>query len=186
MEQAKIAALLEKYWQAEATVEEEKQLADYFRQPAIPPEWEPWRNVFAYFEAEGQVTPGKDFEDKLLERIHRMETTGAGLPISRTLPTGSAPVLSLSRRAPWWAAAAVIVLAFGISRLGDRPGQTATSASSVTLSTAIKDTYDDPQLALAAIQRALHTASAKMNQGTTMAQKQIDRMNGGWQSALNN
>jgi hypothetical protein len=51
---------------------------------------------------------------------------------------------------------------------------------------AIKDTYEDPHQALAAIQKALHRVSAKMNQGKTMTQKQMDRMNEGWQSALTN
>ncbi|HWK07507.1 MAG TPA: hypothetical protein VNS58_27935 [Puia sp.] len=196
MEQVMIAALLEKYWLAETTVEEERQLAEYFRQPVIPAQWEPWRNVFAYFETEAQITPGEDFEARLLERIRQAEATAPG-PSNSDLR--AAPVRPLFRRAPWWAAAAVIILALGISRLAESPGAATTPNDSVAQSgaanagtttsgeaTAIKDTYDDPQQALAAIRRALGTASAKMNHGRNITQKQIDRMNDGLQSAIAN
>lgn len=210
MEKATIAALMEKYWRAETTVEEERQLADYFRLSSIPPEWEPMRNMFAFFEAEAQVTPGKEFEERLMERIRQIgegttdlpagadQLAGADLSASTDLPAGRqsapqpAPVRFLSRRAPWWAAAAVIILALGISRLqGPRPAvtpaltQTGPAFPSSQVTT-IKDTYEDPQQALAAIQKALHIAASKINHGKTMAQKQIDRMNDGWQSALTN
>ena len=224
MEQARVATLLEKYWQAETTVEEERQLADYFRQSSIPPEWEPLRNVFAFFEAEAQVTPGKEFEEKLMARIRQIGDADADQPADADLPAGinqpagtnqpaspdlsastgstrglftpapSTPIRFFSRRTPWWAAAAVIILSLGISRLLG-PGPVVTPAHPIakaapavpaTQAATIKDTYEDPHQALAAIQKALHRASAKMNQGKTLAQKQMDRMNDGWQSALTN
>src|SRR5258708_36606524 len=108
MEQVRVAELLEKYWQAETTGEEERQLAEYFRQPDIPAQWEPWRNIFAWFEAGAQITPGKDFENRLLERIREVEAAAGGSP---PLPdTGRTPVRPLFPRAPWWAAVAVIIL----------------------------------------------------------------------------
>src|SRR5258708_5486086 len=200
MEQVRVAELLEKYWQAETTVEEERQLAEYFRQPDIPAQWEPWRNIFAWFEAEAQITPRKDFENRLLERIREVEAAAVG---SAPLPDmGRTPVRPLFRRAPWWAAAAVIILALGISRLAESPGATPGSpaqsdganagsapgvnATGYSDATAIKDTYEDPQQTLAAIRRALGTASAKMNHGRTITQKQMDRMNDSWQSAIAN
>src|SRR5260221_4015522 len=99
MEQATIAALLERYWQAETTVEEERLLADYFRQPVIAPEWEPWRPVFTYFEAEAQLTPGADFESKLMERIRQAEEAAR-------------PPLFYKTR--WCAAAGIVLLGLGI------------------------------------------------------------------------
>ena len=193
MEQPMIAALLEKYWRAETTIEEEKQLAEYFTQPDIPAQWEPLRNVFAYFEEEAKVTPGEDFEARLLERILQVE---AHKP-------AHAPVRPLLNRNPWWAAAAVIILALGLSRLigpaqTGSPGQGSlaqsrdsapakeSAATAYNDAATIKDTYEDPQQALAAIRHALGTASAKMNSGKSITQKQMDRMNDGWQSALTN
>ena len=195
MEQAMIAALLEKYWRAETTIEEEKQLAEYFTQPVIPAQWEPLRNVFAYFEEEAKITPGEDFEARLLEHILQVEA-------HKPAPA-HAPVRPLLNRTPWWAAAAVIILALGLSRLIGPTGTGSSAQSSLAQSrgstpakegpatayndaAAIKDTYEDPQQALAAIRRALGTASAKMNRGKSITQKQMDRMNDGWQSALTN
>ena len=210
MEQTRIAALLEKYWQAETTVEEEKQLAEYFSQPTIPAEWEPLRHVFAYFVEEAKITTGADFESRLLERIRSIdasdaisfgsnEHSGAGPGLAHK----PAPVRPLFPRAPWWAAAAVIILSLGLSRLIESPGTSSPGQGSLAQSgdgnpaktnsataysdvNAMKDTYDDPQQALAAIRRALGTASAKMNHGKSITQKQMDRMSGGWQSVLTN
>jgi hypothetical protein len=190
MEQATIAALLERYWQAETTVEEERLLADYFRQPVIAPEWEPWRPVFAYFEAEAQLTPGADFESKLMERIRQGEET---TPVHPGTPAVKRSVHLLFYKTRWWAAAAIVLLGSGIFLVTQlrrttlpatagsvrQSGPIAQSASGIP---AIKDTYDDPQQALAAIQRALRTASAKMNHGRTITQRQMDHMNDSWQT----
>ena len=125
MEKERIAGLLEKYWQADTTVEEEKILAEYFRGPDIPPEWEPYRDIFTFYEEERQIK----------------------MPSGIVIPR---PV----HRMAWWAAAAVIILGLGLSlffREAPPPG--------------MKDTYDDPQQALAAVQKALFTASKKINKG---------------------
>jgi hypothetical protein len=140
MKRERIAALLEKYWQAETTVEEERILAEYFRSPDVPPEWESHRELFSFFSQEAQVRPGKDLEEKIMQHIR--------------------PRLHL----PWWAAAAVIILLLGLlpllqpETIRDIPpvGQKAF---------AMADTYDDPQQALAAVQKALFTVSKKMNKG---------------------
>jgi len=196
MEQATIAALLEKYWQAETTVEEERLLADYFRQPVIAPEWEPWRHVFAFFEAEMQVTPGADFENRLLERVRQLEEPAPATASSPAHPGGLHPltlavkgvVRPLFHKTRWWAAAAIVFLGLGLflvtqlrrTTLPAAAGpvhQSGPIAQSTPGATVIKDTYNDPQQALAAIQRALRTASSKMNDGTTITQRQMDRMN---------
>jgi len=140
MKRERIAALLEKYWQAETTVEEERELAEYFRGPGVPPEWESYREVFSFFAQEAQVQPGEYLEERIMQHIH---------PRPRL-------------RVAWWAAAAVIVLMLGVEPLF-RPApekqHLVQSASIVT------DTYDDPQQALAAVQKALFTVSKNMNKG---------------------
>jgi hypothetical protein len=132
MEQERIAQLLEKYWQAETTVEEEKMLAEYFRGTDLPSEWEPYREIFSWYEEEKQVKPGEGLEKRIMEQLRpRPRLHGA-----------------------WWAAAAVIIVGLGVSLLV----REAPPAG-------VKDTYNDPQQALAAVQKALLVASRNMNKG---------------------
>jgi hypothetical protein len=136
MKRERIATLLEKYWQAETTVEEEKILAEYFRGPDVPPEWESHREIFSFFSQEAQVKPGAYLEEKIMQHIRPR------------------------RHMAWWAAAAVIIGLLALIPLlqpeKPRVGQR---------SFAVADTYDDPQQALAAVQKALFTVSKKMNKG---------------------
>ena len=54
-----IEALLDKFMNGQTTVEEEAQLADYFRSGDVPAEWEDYRVMFDYFDSgmEGDLAP---------------------------------------------------------------------------------------------------------------------------------
>ena len=54
-----IEALLDKFMDGQTTVEEEAQLADYFRSADVPAEWEDYRVMFDYFDSgmEGDLAP---------------------------------------------------------------------------------------------------------------------------------
>ncbi|HLZ86981.1 MAG TPA: hypothetical protein VKQ52_07075 [Puia sp.] len=167
MEKAVILALLERYWRAETTVEEEKTLAAWFSEQApgsLDPDLEPYHALFAYFDEETQVTPGPGFEARILERVG----------ISEPRPV---------RQFQWGlvsAAAAVLVLAIGLFLLtpseppagpvsaaripGTRSPATGTPATPTT-ATRITDTYDNPDQALAAVRHALLIASNHLNEG---------------------
>jgi hypothetical protein len=192
MEQAMIAALLEKYWLAETSVEEEEQLAAYFRQPVVAPELEPFRHVFAYFASEASVVPNDDLGDRILERIAGLDRAQATPATIRSLPRRN-----LFGRQVWWAAAAVVVLGISVylavpsqHREGGG-GSNKTHSNSVAdngrpAGIAVKDTYDDPKLALAAIQKALLAVSTKMTRGKKITQEQMGRMNDSWQTVMRN
>ena len=158
MERESIAALLERYWQAETTVEEERTLAAYFRgHNDVPPEWEPYREIFSFFAEEAEVRPGRDLEEKILEHI-------------RPLPAMRSAHIRPRLRVAWWAAAAVIILVAGLVPLLQPAPEPAALpiaqyAARSQKDVPVKDTYDDPQQALAAVQRALFKASSKMNKG---------------------
>ena len=59
--QHQIEALLDKFMDGQTTVEEEAQLADYFRSGDVPAEWEDYRAMFNYFDRgmEGDLVPAK-------------------------------------------------------------------------------------------------------------------------------
>jgi hypothetical protein len=157
MEREQVAQLLEKYWQVETTVEEERLLAEYFRGADLPLEWAPYREIFCFYEQERDVKPGEGLEQRIMERAQpRLRLHGA-----------------------WWAAAAVIVLLLGLEPLlrvqgpGDGTAQvkglgaeeTEIRVAAEQGGLAVKDTYDDPQQALAAVRKALLVASRNMNKG---------------------
>ena len=165
MEYAAIRALLDKYWEAETTLEEESALAAYFRQPDIDPRLRPFREMFVYFEQESRVTPGEGFEKRILEAVRQAGESG------ELRPDHGAPVRRMWRGVnASYAAAAAVILVIGLFIMVPSSRREAAAAASV------KDTYEDPQQALAAIRHALFTASARMNQGKAIAQKNMDRV----------
>jgi hypothetical protein len=184
-----IKALLEKYWQAETTLEEERQLADYFAQPDIDPELASFRPMFDWLEEESQLTPDEGFDHRILQRI--------GLAEQRI-----APVHRLRTRSIGYAAAAAVILCIAIGFFlstgpgttppppavaqgapAAAPGNSAVQANPATREIQIKDTYDDPQKALAAVRHALLIASVRINQGRHITQKNIARLHNSWQAA---
>jgi|GEM_PF-392269 len=190
MEKAAVIALLEKYWRAETTIEEEGALAAWFNAQApgtLDPELEPYSALFAYFGEEAQVRPAPDFEDRLLAAIATDQAAAAGTPgaASTTSFGKSASVGTVTIRPFRWgliaAAATVLVLVANLFLFqptqntgqpidptktvtrGDA-AQPATAGKTVAAAT-IKDTYDDPEQALAAVRHALLIASAHLNEG---------------------
>jgi hypothetical protein len=69
MEKAIVRALLEKYWQAETTLEEERQLAEYFKTAGGDEELGAYSALFGYFEEEGNVVASPDLEARILRTI---------------------------------------------------------------------------------------------------------------------
>jgi hypothetical protein len=147
MEKAIVKALLEKYWRAETTLEEERQLAEYFRTAGGDAELEPYDALFAYFEEEINVMPSDDLEARILGSI--------------------TPVRHFS-----WsmvAAAAAILVVVGSLFLLD-PGKSASPIQPRTV-VAVTDTYDNPEQALAAVRHALLIASNHLNEGKQIINK---------------
>ena len=181
MTQSEIKALLEKYWQAETTLEEERQLAEYFRRPDIDPELASFRPMFDWLEEESQLTPDEGFDSRMLQRIGSEQHIGSA-------EQRSAPTRSI-RPAFSYAVAAAVILCMAISFLvsigpGNKPSPaTAITVPSTPRETQIKDTYDDPQKALAAVRHALLIASVRINQGRHITQKNIARLHNSWQAA---
>jgi hypothetical protein len=161
MEKMTVIALLDKYWQAETSLEEEKALADYFRSPLVDPELEPYREVFAYFDEEARVMPAPDFGDRILQHIGIAADSRADAPSRKPAvirPFGSG-LLS--------AAAVIATLVIGLFVLTPPRQQAADAGNSLATIRhgAVQDTYDDPEQALAVVRHALLVASTHLNQG---------------------
>lgn len=134
-------ALLEKYWRAETTLEEEKILAEYFREPSTDPDLQPYNALFAYFEEEAGVLPSPGLEARILHSITPVRHFDWGM---------------------FSAAAAILVLVASLFLLTPKPAGPIQNSTAVTR---ITDTYDDPDQALAAVRHALLIASNHLNEG---------------------
>jgi hypothetical protein len=222
-----IKALLEKYWLAETTLEEEKALADYFRGGDVDAEWLRYASFFEYIGEEKMVSPSAGFEERILARVGLGAEDGMGTAreqgaerivpealVERIVPEAlterivsepggkvSVPASVRNLNFGYAAAAAVLFcvcsLFIVVSLSRGRGGETieaaptgvntmAWEAKQGTTAAAIKDTYDDPEKALAAVKRALLVASVHMNEGKMITQKNMDRLGSSWAAATGN
>ncbi len=69
MNTREIKILLEKYFEGESTLGDEKILKDYFSSSDVPGQLNEYTKIFSYFEIEKQDKPGPGFEDKIMEKI---------------------------------------------------------------------------------------------------------------------
>ncbi|MFC5410156.1 HEAT repeat domain-containing protein [Larkinella bovis] len=69
MKQEAIETLLEKYYAGETTLEEEKQLREFFRGPSVPAHWQNQAGMFRYFAEARQEQPSLTVHKKLADRL---------------------------------------------------------------------------------------------------------------------
>jgi hypothetical protein len=193
MEPNEVKALLEKYWLAETTVEEEKKLAEYFQgpEPVTDPELEPFRSLFGWIGEESAVTPGPGFESRIMAHI-----SGSAMPAASPLAIAPRNAVSPLRHynLPLSAAAALVLCVVSLFLVIPKTGEQTSQGSAITttaipapeIGTAMKDTYDDPEKALAAVRRALLVAATRMNQGKHITQNKMSRMNTSLRTVFNN
>lgn len=60
MELSNIEKLLEKYFEGETTISEEKELKVYFTRETVPSHLERYKDLFQYFSEESNITANKD------------------------------------------------------------------------------------------------------------------------------
>jgi hypothetical protein len=135
MEFNKIEDLLEKYFQGETSIAEEKELKDYFSSSNVAQHLEQYKPLFGYFS---QVKEQKSTQDIPLPKSRDKKRNVAWLSI---------------------AASAVVLLGVGtyfyVSEKNAAPAVAQTDLG----------TYDDPEEALAATQKALALLSSNVNVG---------------------
>ncbi len=62
MELAKLEKLLEKYFEGETTISEEKELKVYFTRETVPSHLERYKDLFQFFSEESNITATKDIK----------------------------------------------------------------------------------------------------------------------------
>lgn len=133
MDSKAAAQLLEKYWNCETSLEEEKQLREYFRGD-VPVEMKDAAELFRYFEREQGKSLDETFDREIVRKLKTQ--TGKGKVIS---------MLSMTQVARIAAGLIVVVAATYLIGREVRKNYPAE----------VVDTYSDPKLALEETKKAL-------------------------------
>jgi hypothetical protein len=145
----RIRKMLERFYQGETTLEEEKWLKDYFSSTSVPEELLPDRELFRTLGTSGDsIVVPHDLNRKILERIDREER--------KELRTRRISIFSLSGLA----AGLLVMIAVYLFFL--RTGRPALLASHQ-----LTDTYENPMEAYEEAKRTLAFVSEKLNYGTS-------------------
>jgi hypothetical protein len=145
MDYNKIRALLEKYWEGESSLEDEKLLRDFFvtHTGDLPDDLRETAPLFRYFQLEQE----------------------------REVPQPVARVVHLRKSRPWqhwmkYAAVLLIMAGIGYSLQQFREKQHNLAAAGWQ-----QDTYSDPEKAYAETQKALQLLARNLNKGTQQMEK---------------
>jgi hypothetical protein len=151
MEYNKIRELLEKYWEGESSLEDEEMLRSFYaaEHTNLPADLLEAQPLFRYFKEEA---------NRMLPALPEIKTVIAQLP----------PIIRPKLYEHWMKYAAVFLIAVGLGYAG-RQYQEKQHRMDVVL--AQKDTYDDPEKAFAATQKALRLLAKNLNKGTSQVQK---------------
>jgi len=144
----KIHKLLDRFYQGETTLEEEKMLQDYFASASVPEELMPDRDLLLAIEPDSQnLTVPDGLNKKILDVLDQQER--------KVIRTKRISMFTLSGLA----AGLLVVIALYTGYFGK--GQATRQASHQMI-----DTYEDPQDAYEEARKTLAFVSAKLNTGT--------------------
>ncbi len=148
MDSKQLEQLLEKYWNCETSLEEEKQLREYFR-GSVPENLKDTADLFRYFEAQQSYSvEGTDFDAVVRKKIKQQQPQGKSVSM----------VFNFARIA---AGLLVVITATYFVRQEVRKAYPPE----------IVDTYSDPKLALEETKKALMIISKGFNKAQREAGK---------------
>ncbi len=160
MDYNNIQNLLDKYWEGETSVEEEKRLRVYFNQPNVPEKWATIQPMFQYFEHEKVIRiEQEDFEEQLLAQLDT--TTIRPIRSRRNIRR----ILSY--------AAAVLLLVVGSYTTYQQFQPVPADDQYLSLN----DLSDEDRLAYEQTKFALSFLASKLNKGTKIATDNVNKMN---------
>ncbi|MBS1542839.1 MAG: hypothetical protein JST14_04355 [Bacteroidetes bacterium] len=148
MDSERINQLLEKYWNCETSLEEEKELKEFFQQPDVPANMLETAALFRFFEKERSRTVQENFERDVTKRLHKR-------------PAGRMISMNFQGIARIAAGIAVVVVATYFIRQEIRK----------QYPKEMQDTYTDPQMAFEETKKALMLISNSFGKAKKEAEK---------------
>lgn len=150
----RINELLDKYWEAETSPEEEKELRDYFANGNVAPQHEAFRPLFGYFNQQQNITYTLPDPDAIRKKAEE-ETKVRGLVVYRKYIYAAAAVFALVL-ASWFI--------FQNVQLKPEPMANVTE-------------IEDPEEAYRVTMAALAMVSGKLNKGTEGIEIGLENVN---------
>ncbi len=140
-----IEQLLEKYYNGETSLDEERKLQWFFETQDVPERLQSEKKMFSYYHSRKKETSSPGLNDKLIDLIERQDRLSGRSARSRFIA---------------WAgsAAAVIIVLLAVWLTYEKPFSKE--------SYIFEDTYDNPELAYLEARKVLYMVSEKMNEGT--------------------
>lgn len=142
MDYKRIETLLERYWSCVSTLEEEKELKDFFNSGNIPDHLKEYEPLFKYFETEKTAGLDEAFDSELTKKIEEQNSSSKTRSI----------VFNYMKVA---AAIAVVLAASFLFRQNLAPENRPE----------LMGTYEDPQEAYEETKRVLMLVASKLNKG---------------------
>lgn len=160
----KIKILLEKYFEGETTLEEERFLNEYFNNSEVPIELKSYQPLFQFFKGEKDIRTS----DALDSQIANISPTKKPSPVLTFLKGGL----------KWRAAAAVLIIGGAVFLINKQFNPTVKTSNCVADNCRVKvfDENSDPEKAYAEVQAALKLVSKKMKKGTDETQHGLKKV----------
>lgn len=160
-----IEQLLERYWECETTLEEERLLRDFFMQKQLPAHLERYRSLFDYESAEQSNQLGDDFDKKMLGLIDETEVKAVRNSI-------------IYRLQPFYRAAAVVAIIFTLGMAAQHSFSTDSDSPEAAYNYAdFKDSYTDPKVAYEEVASALKEVSDGLKDAGLQCKDSANYMN---------
>ena len=153
MDLSRIEILLERYWNAVTTVEEEDELRSFFTSHDVPDEMKDAAALFKYFEMQKNASLNEEFDKAVINKLDK-------------LPKAKGKLISLNSKNLVQLAAVIsgILIASIIFKLEFWEAE----QSKIML---VEDTFKTPEEAYEETKKAFMLIAEKMNSGRTQTQK---------------
>ena len=165
-----IEQLLERYWQCQTSIEEERILRDFFSQETVPSHLQRYCMLFSFEQKEKELRLGADFDRKILSKIEKPSVKAKRNTIRLQLM-------------PFYRAVAVVAVVLSLGFAAQHSFQNDTEQPGVSYNyNGYKDTYSDPQVAFEQVSSALKTVSEGLRESglettdSALVEKNADKL----------